>query len=67
MICKFSQCPYCGGGFCTMPEPAIDENGHCSYIWFRVQPRQSLVPADFKKNIIILDAEEVEKEEDDKI
>lgn len=62
VICKCSQCPYFSNGFCGAAVVALDENGHCSYIWHRGQIRGNLPPADDKKEVEIYDASLVELE-----
>ena len=41
VVCKMANCPYHGkNGFCLQPiKVSIDQNGMCSTIWIKGQPR----------------------------
>ena len=38
VACKLKQCPFNDKEtFCLNPLPALDENGHCSFVWRKGQ------------------------------
>jgi hypothetical protein len=63
LVCKLVTCPFNDSeGFCLNPVPAIDENGHCAFVWRKGQPKLNLEAIDevFKRKEKIVDAEEKE-------
>lgn len=59
VTCKVTQCPYYDNrGFCAKPSVVvIDEQGMCSVIWKKGQPRPLFMPIEdfYEQHPIIID------------
>ena len=63
VMCKTTKCPWQSGQFCTKLVVGIDENGMCSVLWRRGQPRAVYDTGFTPRQNIIIEEEEEHRQE----